>query len=550
MKLYLKILTGDTITIPEFGNFIVTKTVDSFDTELTAFFSLTEIEFSKTLQGFIDDNTIEIFDEKNDVIDDLTDILINKINYDIDKDYRIDVAEGIDDGTYISSASEIRHAVDYLTNDNIFTGINSFSGVIHAYSGIADLPEPISAQNPATKNYIDSYNHNDLQDLNAGDYKHLTAAQLDYNAYLDVAQEWYEDQNLGIKKLRLDNSYLFNLGKDLHLGGETEKIDGPIVPGDLTKNYDVSIGNSGEGNPIFKLAHTDYKKDGNGFNLYALQTNLEFNHIINIPYKTTGDSGILSVVNFLGGNDTDYWSTQLSFRDHAKTENKDIYFVYNNAAWGFGIPEGLLTGFKSASPNWTILTGGGEITFKKSDFPWDGTAGTDLLKITDTGLAMGVPLDMNNHKITEVTDPTANQDAATKKYVDDNSINNIVEDTSPQLGGELDAQAHSIGGTQQTITYNSETTTVDWKLGNTGALTFGAGNITTFAFTNPSKPCNLTLKITQDATGSRVITNWDSDIKWPSGTAPTLSTGANAIDLIHFYFDGTSYYGVTDLNFS
>jgi len=34
---------------------------------------------------------------------------------------------------------------------------------------------------------------------------------------------------------------------------------------------------------------------------------------------------------------------------------------------------------------------------------------------------MDANLDMNSNKITEVTDPTANQDAATKKYVDDNS---------------------------------------------------------------------------------------------------------------------------------
>ena len=36
------------------------------------------------------------------------------------------------------------------------------------------------------------------------------------------------------------------------------------------------------------------------------------------------------------------------------------------------------------------------------------------------GLGVGKVLDMNSRKITEVTDPTADQDAATKKYVDDN----------------------------------------------------------------------------------------------------------------------------------
>ena len=127
---------------------------------------------------------------------------------------------------------------------------------------------------------------------------------------------------------------------------------------------------------------------------------------------------------------------------------------------------------------------------------------------------------------------------------------NIVEDTTPELGGELDAGAHSIGFTQQTVTYNETTTTVDWKLSNKASMTFGAGNIGTFAFTNPSNPCNLVLKLVQDGTGGRVVTAWDADIKWPSGNSPTLSTGANAIDVISFYWDGQNYLGQSSLNFS
>jgi len=127
---------------------------------------------------------------------------------------------------------------------------------------------------------------------------------------------------------------------------------------------------------------------------------------------------------------------------------------------------------------------------------------------------------------------------------------NIVADTTPELGGEMDAGAHTIGFTQQTISYNSATTTVDWKLGNKAVMTFGAGNITTFAFTNPTNPCNVLIKIIQDGTGSRTVTGWDADIKWAGGTAPTLSTALNSIDIISFYWDGTNYFGVASLDFS
>lgn len=154
---------------------------------------------------------------------------------------------------------------------------------------------------------------------------------------------------------------------------------------------------------------------------------------------------------------------------------------------------------------------------------------------------------MASQKITSLADPTSDQDAVTKKHFDDNSINNVVEDTTPQLGGELDCQAHTIGFTQQTATGDG-TTTIDWKLGNKFKFTFGAFN-ETFTFTAPTKPCNLVLMMVQDGTGSRTAT-FPATVKWAGGTAPTLSTTSGDIDIISFYFDGTSYYGVASLDFS
>jgi len=56
-------------------------------------------------------------------------------------------------------------------------------------------------------------------------------------------------------------------------------------------------------------------------------------------------------------------------------------------------------------------------------------------------------------------------------------------------------------------------------------------------------------KLIQDATGSRTVT-WPAAVLWPGGTAPTLSTGANAVDLVALYYDGTNYYGVASLAFA
>jgi len=127
-------------------------------------------------------------------------------------------------------------------------------------------------------------------------------------------------------------------------------------------------------------------------------------------------------------------------------------------------------------------------------------------------------------------------------------IADVVDDTTPELGGELDAGAHSIGFTMQTATGDG-TTTVDWKLGNHIDFTFGAFN-EVFTFTAPTKPGVYTMSLKQDGTGSRTAT-FPATVKWAGGTAPTLTTTATTgYDIISFRFDGTNYYGIGSLNFS
>lgn len=95
---------------------------------------------------------------------------------------------------------------------------------------------------------------------------------------------------------------------------------------------------------------------------------------------------------------------------------------------------------------------------------------------------------------------------------------------------------------------NSSTAdTIDWTAGNKQKSTL-TGNCT-FTFTAPSGPCSLILKLVQDATGSRTVT-WPTAVHWPGGTAPTLTTTANKVDIISFYFDGSVYYGNYSLNFT
>ena len=103
-------------------------------------------------------------------------------------------------------------------------------------------------------------------------------------------------------------------------------------------------------------------------------------------------------------------------------------------------------------------------------------------------------------------------------------------------------------GTITTLT-DGATVTPDFALSNNYVLTLG-GNRT---IANPS---NLTagqsgsIFLVQDSTGSRTA-SWGTYWDWAGGTAPTLSTGANAVDRIDYVVRTTgSIHAVATLAYS
>lgn len=55
------------------------------------------------------------------------------------------------------------------------------------------------------------------------------------------------------------------------------------------------------------------------------------------------------------------------------------------------------------------------------------------------------------------------------------------------------------------------------------------------------------VRVVQDATGSRTLA-FGSAYKWMGGVAPTLTTTANAVDILTFYTDGTDMLGAATLD--
>jgi hypothetical protein len=95
-----------------------------------------------------------------------------------------------------------------------------------------------------------------------------------------------------------------------------------------------------------------------------------------------------------------------------------------------------------------------------------GTSDTQELtnKTLGTGTQLTADLDANNNKITNVTDPTSNQDAATKSYVD-GAISGLV-DGAPELLDTLNELAAAIGDDENFAT--TITTSIGEKVAKAG----------------------------------------------------------------------------------
>ena len=143
--------------------------------------------------------------------------------------------------------------------------------------------------------------------------------------------------------------------------------------------------------------------------------------------------------------------------------------------------------------------------------------------------------------------------AGTLSWVAQTGISNVVEDTTPQLGGTLDGQGNEINNViledyKETIYTGGSTTgtiTPDVANGNVQSITL-TGNITFNAFGNAEAGQSMTLIIKQSASGGETLT---STMIFAGGTK-TLSTAANAIDILSVVYDGTTYYASLSTNFS
>jgi len=136
-------------------------------------------------------------------------------------------------------------------------------------------------------------------------------------------------------------------------------------------------------------------------------------------------------------------------------------------------------------------------------------------------------------------------------------LESVVDDTTPQLGGNLDVNGktftqtasatYEFGTDEKQVDFNSNNahftlvnnttgTTIDWRKGN--KQTIAPTSAPTYTFTAPGGACNLVLKLTQDSTA--VSITWPAAVKW-CGSTPAFDTDS-AVYIICFFYDGTNYW--------
>jgi hypothetical protein len=100
-------------------------------------------------------------------------------------------------------------------------------------------------------------------------------------------------------------------------------------------------------------------------------------------------------------------------------------------------------------------------------------------------------------------------------------------------------------GGQETVSTANATgaTTLNLNNGNVFNITLTGNATFTFSGATNGKACSFSLYLKQDGTGNRTAT-WPASVKW-SGGAPTISTSANAVDILVFESldGGTNWYG-------
>src|SRR5882724_2102442 len=223
--------------------------------------------------------------------------------------------------------------------------------------------------------------------------------------------------------------------------------------------------------------------DGNTLTAAAL--NGEFNNLLNAPAIQNAD--------IAGGAGIVYSKLSLT----GSIVNADISSGAAIAYSKLNLASSIQNSDLAGGIAYSNINFGGNI--KDADI--SNSAGIQASKISDTAITQTATQTLSNKTLTK---PTLNASVqGTNSY-------------SPGIAG---------------------TATLTLATANVHTVNMPAGNVTV-AVSNASVGQVFVARIVQDIVGSRLVT-WFSTIKWPGGSAPTLTTTANKIDVVAFLCTST-----------
>jgi len=239
--------------------------------------------------------------------------------------------------------------------------------------------------------------------------------------------------------------------------------------------------------------------------------------------------------------------------------------TYTNANISAALTYGTATGNRTVSTSATITTG--TITNLTSSTA-NITLGT-ILTLT-AGTTTSTAANITNGTVQTLTASTANISQGSAILTQGtiatlNSTTGTIGNLSTTLAGDLTiSQGTATVGTRVAVVntaqeytaahnFNATTltsgTSIAWDLSANQVARLVLSTNGTMADASNKVDGSVYILLVTQGTGSNTLA-WNATYKWPSGTAPTLTTGSAKSDIFTFISNGTSLFGVASQNYS
>ncbi|MFT3676805.1 MAG: hypothetical protein QM781_13005 [Chitinophagaceae bacterium] len=344
-----------------------------------------------------------------------------------------------------------------------------------------------------------------------------------------------------------DSVFYFTLGDD------TVKI-GPGVSRLLTGNGLVRVGDSVKlGGTLTELTKINMNKKSIQFNItddtlpykggdVRIRANrdtiTDYNNLYVMHFqkggRMTGDAGVGSIYAETWYQTSEVFNTGVfaNYVSRHKSSNPYNVDLRNARLFGFRSMFELKENHKY-----------GELTHFQAQYVYSGDAEVDriyglqiaALKKPNTSKAYAIYTAGNEDSVL-VMGPVRfgkyRNTAAKDSVLTVDSVGNISLKASGQLG---------VNATVQSL---KDSSTVVWNINNgiNGSVKLRGAN-RELSIQNPITGYTYQLKVEQDSTGGRNISQWPAGTRWVNGVAPVFTSLPNSIDLVSLYYDGANYYG-------